>query len=104
MGSRLRPVSIRTVRSLDDVATDGALIVREGFNESFGVFVTIGRSLGLGVGVSVGLTDGLGVLVSSGLSVGIGVGVDVGLTNGFGVAVGFGRSVGVGVGFAISNT
>ena len=60
MGSRLRPVSIRTVRSLDDVATDGALIVREGFNESFGVFVTIGRSLGLGVGVSVGLTNGLG--------------------------------------------
>ena len=123
MGSRLRPVSIRTVRSRDDAATGEALIVLEGFSGTFGVSVVngrilgtsvgltngfpglvgSGRILGTGVGVSVGLTSGFRGLVGRGRILGTVVGEGVGLSNGFGVALGFGRTVGMGIDFATSN-
>ena len=99
MGSRLRPVSIRTVRSRDAAATGGALIVLEGFSGTFGVSVVNGRILG----TSVGLTNGFRGLVGRGRILGTVVGVGVGLSNGFGVALGFGRTVGMGIDFATSN-
>ena len=101
MGSRLRPVSIRTVRSLDDAVTGGALIVREGFIGSFGVSVVSGRSLGPGMGVSVGLTNGFRGLVGNGRILGTVVGVSVGLANGLGTLVASGCSLGTVVGVSV---
>ena len=84
MGSRLRPVSIRTVRSRDDEAVGGALMDFEGFNGTSGVSVATGRILG----TRVGLANGFRGLVGRGRILGPVVGVRVGVTKGLRVDLG----------------